>query len=140
MFNQKTNVMKKAFFACLFVALCSFTSWSQPLLVDNSTSCEYIVDLIQQDPNTCREVCTVKICVKANSSVNVPPCCSSCVWLVGLVTPAKKPCTPCTSNYVKVYNAANPCNNVPSSGTYMHCAGCGPYNLDWNNPGVLKIF
>mgnify|MGYP006929321661 CR=1 FL=1 len=136
--------MKQAFFACLILTLSVTTLFGQssPIVIDNATGCDFIVDLIQQDPQTCKEKCWISnICVPAGSTISVNPCCSQCVWLVGLVTPADAPCRPCTANYVKVYEVNNPCNNTPSTGTYNHCSpGCGTYNLNWNNPAALKIF
>ncbi len=132
--------MKKVILACFFMLAGTVVfAQSSPVTVTNSTSCAFLVQLINSD-DACDNTCsTTAICVLPGTTV-IAPCNSNWYWDRALITPTTDDCQDCPNGTIFVA-APNPtnCLGLPTAVSSNHCA-CGPYTANFSSPTTLDIF
>ncbi len=136
--------MKKLIFSCfLLLAGASYVlAQSAPLTISNNTNCAYVV-VLYNEQDDCNDQCAVKVCVPPGpgASVTVNPCNPDWFWDRAIVYPSIDSCDPCGRPLAVAAPNPTNCFGLPNSvSSPGHCAGCGPYTINFSSPTTLDIF
>ncbi|HBF21367.1 MAG TPA: hypothetical protein DDW81_14800 [Cryomorphaceae bacterium] len=135
--------MKKMILSCLLLVAgaVSAVAQSSTLTITNNTNCAYVV-VLYNEQDDCNLSCAVKVCVPSGPGVTVPvnPCNPNWYWDRAIVYPSIDSCDPCSAPIgVAAPNPTN-CLGLPNPvSSRRHCAGCGPFTVDFSSTTTLDI-
>lgn len=135
--------MKNFMIICVLCLLGAASGFAQSniVTVTNNGNCAVIVQLVNEQDDCNKSCTTTAVCVLPYSSVKIKPCNKNWYWDRAIVYDAIDACDPCTSTPVMVSSPApTNCLGLSNPVTTNHCAGCGPFTVDFSSLTTLDIY
>lgn len=135
--------MKNFMIICVLFLMGTASGFAQssPVTVTNNGNCAILVELVNERDDCGNSCTTSQVCVLPYSTVTINPCNRNWYWDRAIVYAAIDACDPCTTTPVMVNSPApTNCLSLSNPVTTTHCAGCGPFTVDFSSSTTLDIY